>query len=433
MPDGSWQPPKSYSRDELVEISDRVLAEPDIEIRQYEDVFRLDVAGMGWDIGAMVYEPVDRARSHVSADGRRSGMLMTHGGASDWRSIEPYALVLARKRGFKVVNMTFPGRLYLPDPSRDWPGDTTHSDGSLRTPIWKRGEEIGRDQYEIVREASFRHIYGTRTFARALPGTVFHERMAAWPLAFEEAMKDLCRRHFPVDDYAVYTHGHSTGGPFSHMILQRVENVVGLAGIENSTFAYIFHEMTGHDWPNPFNDLLVRDWRELARYAGAEAYMQEGGDPLMRLPWVMEQVFEMWDEVKRFPQIKAEYFFHIHSIPALTEAATVTAARLGMSETETLDLVDRYVGMGRPLAGKGAKPVPPLLYMINRFSRDHTPEKYYGVMLPMLEKIEPAPEVRIVEFGTGIHSYWRAEEGLPMGLVPPAVEIVCEAIAAGYY
>ena len=54
-------------------------------------------------------------------------------------------------------------------------------------------------------------------------------------------------------------------------------------------------------------------------------------------------------------------------------------------------------------------------------------------MLPMLEKIEPAPEVRIVEFGTGIHSYWRAEEGMPMGLVPPAVELVCEAIAAGYY
>ena len=212
MPDGSWQPPKRYSREELVEISDRVLAEPDIEIRQYEDVFRLDVAGLQWDIGATVYEPLDPARSHVSADGRRSGMLMTHGGASDWRSIEPYALVLARKRGFKVVNMTFPGRLYFPDPSRDWPGDTTLPDGRLRTPIWKRDEEIGRDQYDIVREASYRQIYGTRTFARALPGTVFYERMAAWPLAFEEAMKDLCRRHFPVDDYAVYTHGIPPAG-----------------------------------------------------------------------------------------------------------------------------------------------------------------------------------------------------------------------------
>ena len=151
--------------------------------------------------------------------------------------------------------------------------------------------------------------------------------------------------------------------------------------------------------------------------------MQEGGEPLMRLPWVMEEVFEMWDEVKRFPQIKAEYFFHIHSIPALTEAATVTAARLGLSETQNAgpgrSAISAWAGRW---TGPDAKPVPPLLYMINRFSRDHTPEKYYGVMLPMLEEIEPAPQVRIVEFGTGIHSYWRAEEGLPMGLVPAAVD-----------
>ncbi len=425
--------PDSLSRDELVEISDRVLAEPDIEVREYEDLFRIHVAGLDWDIGAMVYEPKEAARGHVSADGRRSGMLMTHGGASDWRTVEPYARVLARKRGFKVVNMTFPGRLYLPDPSRDWPGDTTLADGSLRTPIWRDGEEIGRDQYDIVQEDSHKHLYGTRTFARARPGTVFHARMAAWPLAFEDAMKDLCRRHFAVDDYAVYTHGHSTGGPFSHMILQRVENIVGLAGIENSTFAYIFREMTGHDWPNPFNDLLVRNWRELARYKGAELFLQEGGEPLMRLPWVMEEIFEMWDEVTRLPQIKAEYCFHIHSIPALTEAATVTAERLAMSGSEKQDLVDRYIGMGRPLTGAGVKPVPPLLYIINKFSRDHTAEKYHGVMLPMLEKIDPEPRTRIIEFGTGIHSFWRPEDGLPMGLVPPTVDLVCNAIEAGYY
>ena len=147
----------------------------------------------------------------------------------------------------------------------------------------------------------------------------------------------------------------------------------------------------------------------------------------------MEEIFEMWDEVKRFPQIKAEYFFHIHSIPALTEAATETARRLGMSDSEKQDLVDHYIGMGRPLTGDGVKPVPPLLYIINKFSRDHTAEKYYGVMLPMLEKIEPAPRTRIIEFGTGIHSYWRPENGLPMGLVPPTVDLVCNAIEAGYY
>ncbi len=426
-------PPKTVSKPELLDISKRVLAEPDIEIQQYEDLFRLNVAGLEWDIGAMVYEPVDPSKAHVSKDGRRSGMLMTHGGASDWRSVEPYAQILACKRGFKVVNLTFPGRLYLPDPSRDWPGDTIGPDNQLRTPIWLENELIGRDQYDIVEEASYREIYGTRTFARAKPGTMFYERMAAWPLAFEEAMKDLCRRHFPVADYAVYTHGHSTGGPFSHMILQRVENIVGVAGIENSTFAYVFHQMTGHDWPNPFNDLLVRTWRELARYRGAELYLQEGGEPLMRLPWVMEEIYELWDNVKRFPQIKAEYFFHIHSIPALTQAATVTAQRLKLSDTQTQDLVDYYIGMGKPLTGTDVKPVPPLLYIINKYSRDHTHENYYDVMLPMLNEIEPAPRVSITEFATGIHSYWRPEEGLPMGLVPPAVEIVCNAIADGFF
>ena len=116
-------------------------------------------------------------------------MLMTHGGASDWRSIEPYALVLARKRGFKVVNMTFPGRLYLPDPSRDWPGDTRLADGGLRTPIWKRGEEIGRDQYDIVRESSLpprlRHAnLRARPSRHGLPRT--NGRV---PLAFEAEMR----------------------------------------------------------------------------------------------------------------------------------------------------------------------------------------------------------------------------------------------------
>ncbi len=421
------------SRDELVDISQRVLAEPDIDIHEYEDVFTIEAAGMSWDIGAMIYEPVRIGEAHVSADGRRSGMLMTHGGASDWRSIESYARILARKRGFKVVSMTFPGRLYLPDASRDWPGDTRHADGSLRTPLWKAGEVIDRGQYDIVEENSHRNIYGTRTYARARPGTTFYNRMAAWPLALEAAMKDLCKRYFPVPEYSVYTHGHSTGGPFSHMILQRVENIVGMAGIENSTFAYIFHAMTGHDWPNPFNDLLVRNWRELARYRGAELLLQEGGEPLMRLPWVMEEIFEMWEEVRRFPQIKAEYYFHIHAIPALTEAASVTADRLGLPETQKQQLIDHYVGMGRPLSGEGVKPVPPLLYIINRYSRDHTPEKYYETMLPMLQKIDPPPRVRIVEFGTGVHSYWRPEKGLPMGLSPPAVDIVCQAVRDGYY
>ena len=93
--------------------------------------------------------------------------------------------------------MTFPGRLYLDDPSRDWPGDTIHADGTVRTPIWLKGEHITPDQYEVVRDTSMRMRYGTRTVARAKPGTIFYDRMAAWPVAFEDGMKDAMRAAFP--------------------------------------------------------------------------------------------------------------------------------------------------------------------------------------------------------------------------------------------
>ena len=97
-----------------------------------------------------------------------------------------------------------------------------------------------------------------------------------WPKAVVEAMKDICRRHFPPGEWSIYVHGHSTGGPFVHTLMQRVENVRGLIGIENSPFGSIFNRMTGHDWPTPFNYLLIRTWRELARYRGAELALSNG-------------------------------------------------------------------------------------------------------------------------------------------------------------
>ncbi len=76
MAESALLPRNSLSRDELVEISDRVLAEPDIAVREYEDLFQIRVAGLDWDIGAMVYEPKDPARGHVSADGARSSRML---------------------------------------------------------------------------------------------------------------------------------------------------------------------------------------------------------------------------------------------------------------------------------------------------------------------------------------------------------------------
>jgi len=132
----------------------------------------------------------------------------------------------------------------------------------------------------------------TTSFRGAKPGTRFYDRMAAWPVAFEEGMKQACARHLPPDEYSIYVHGHSTGGPFAHMLTQRVENIVGVVGMENSPFAYIYQKMIGIEWPGPFNDLLIRTWRDVARYAGAEIYHKEGGESLMRLPWIMETVHD---------------------------------------------------------------------------------------------------------------------------------------------
>jgi len=129
---GAWEPASKLSRNETAAISHTVLAMPDIQIKMSEDIFRLTTLGMDWDIGLMIYEPEEPSKNVTRLDGKRAGVFLLHGGTSDYKSLEPVALTLAAKFGFKVVSMTFPGRLYLLDPSRDWPGDTMNSDGTAR-------------------------------------------------------------------------------------------------------------------------------------------------------------------------------------------------------------------------------------------------------------------------------------------------------------
>ena len=167
-----WQPPERVSRDETIARSDAVLARPDLPLRQTEDIFRIQALGLDWDMGVTVYEPADagagrarRRRQRRSASSSCTAAPATTSRWSRWRSCSP------QKFGCKAVAMTFPGRLYLDDPSRDWPGDTINADGTVRTPIWLKGEHITPDQYEVVRDTSMRMRYGTRTVARAKPGT----------------------------------------------------------------------------------------------------------------------------------------------------------------------------------------------------------------------------------------------------------------------
>ena len=81
--------------------------------------------------------------------------------------------------------------------------------------------------------------------------------------------------------------------------------------------------------------LLIRTWRDIARYTGAEVRSQEGEAGLMRLPWVMEDVFEAWQSGLTRPQFKAEYPVHYGCLPAMTAAANAAARRLGFDAEET--------------------------------------------------------------------------------------------------
>ncbi len=447
----SWQPPASIAREEVIARSDAVLAKPDLPWRETEDIFRIHALGLDWDLGVMVYEPADSAQVSRGADGKKIGVFLLHGGSGDYKSMAPMAELFAKKFGCKAVAMTFPGRLYLDDPSRDWPGDTIHPDSTVRTPIWLRGEHITADQYEVIRDTSMRLRYGTRTVARAKPGTIFHDRMAAWPAAFEAGMKDAMRRHFPAADYSIYLTGHSTGGPMVFMISQRVENVAGMIAVENSPFGFIQEEQ--HNWSgalgkvagfervsrkreprtDPFNELYIRTWRDRARYAGPEALGQEGPQALMRLPWLMEEILDWWDKTKARPQFKAEYVI-THNIRGSLEAAARTAAgRLKMSGADTEALVKHYLGFPYPQTGPGAKPVPPVLFCIAKDSRDHSPEVYQEVVLPMFAKLDPAPKVRVTRWGAGVHTYHKSEPGLPLGIAPPVAEFYVRAIQEGYF
>jgi hypothetical protein len=286
---------------------------------------------------------------------------------------------------------------------------------------------------DVIRDVSLRARYGTRINARAKPGTLFYDRMAAWPVAFEEGMKEACRRHLPLESYSIFVHGHSTGGPFVHMLCQRVANIVGIVGMENSPFAYIYQKMLNIEWPGPFTDLLIRTWRDIARYAGAEAFHQEGERALMRLPWLMEDVFDEWERSKSQPNFKAEYIMHYACTRELAASAQAAAGRLKLNNAETNALVDRYLGYTRELSGPDTKPVPPVLLSIAKFSRDHRPEVYRNVVLPCFAKMSPAPPVTLVHFEAGTHHYEHAEPDLPIGLVPSITALWHDAIQSGYF
>ena len=305
LSDATWRPPEEVTREQCLAESEAVLAMPDIPLKEHEDLFRIQAVGLDWDIGAQIYEPEDPAKICVGADGKKVGIYLLSGGDGDFKTMAPVARLLAGKFGMKVATMTYPGRLYLDDPSRHWPGDTINPDGTIRTPIWLTGEHITPDQYEVITDTSIRERYGTRTVLHAKPGSVFWDRLAGWPAAFEEGGKQVMARNMPEDDYSIFVHGHSTGGPFVFMLSQRVPNVAGVMAIENSAFGFInevklakigslgaigdFEKIvTETKRTDPFYELYIRTWRDKARYVGPEKLGQDGPVAL----WAISQLAE---------------------------------------------------------------------------------------------------------------------------------------------
>jgi hypothetical protein len=98
-----------------------------------------------------------------------------------------------------------------------------------------------------------------------------------------------------------------------------------------------------------------------------------------------------------------------------------------MSGADTVALVAHYLGLPYPQSGPDAKPVPPVLFCISKDSRDHSPEVYQEVVLPMFGKLDRPPKVRVTRWGAGVHTY-RAEPDLPLGIAPPVAELYVQAI-----
>ncbi|MFT7648394.1 MAG: hypothetical protein ACI8Y4_003146 [Candidatus Poriferisodalaceae bacterium] len=444
-----YEPQSHYSRDEIVDIDTAVRSRPLRELSEVEEIFRIETLGMEWDIAVKSFTPSDPTQGAFSPDGRRNGFLLLHGGASDLSSMEPLARELAGRHGHTALAMTFPGRHYFRDPSRLWPGDTIATDGTVRTPIWLEGEEITPDQYDVVEDTSMKLRYGTRTLARAKPGTVFYDRMAAWPMAFENAMIEACKRYFPDPDWWVYTNGHSTGGAFSALITQRVPNIAGQAEIETAPIGYINQKKHGArhvpgQTPDPgqanlanrtdaFHDLSIRTWRDLARYAGYEAMRSEGEQALERLAWMIEDVLDDWDQAKSQPNFKAEFPITHNVLDSLESAARAAAQRLSLDDDATADLVERYRAYCRYDERPEAKPVPPILYVNTKHSRDNTPDAFNGVILPMLGELDPPPRVHLVTLDAGTHVYYTPADDLPEGMVPLVAEIFSIAIEGRFY
>lgn len=75
------------------------------------------------------------------------------------------------------------------------------------------------------------------------------------------------------------------------------------------------------------------------------------------------------------------------------------------------------------------------MFQISAHSRDHSREVYEEVVIPLYQKMEPAPKYSLTQFMAGKHGYMAADEslGLPSGIGPAVFTQWDKAIKSGWF
>ena len=53
--------------------------------------------------------------------------------------------------------------------------------------------------------------------------------------------------------------------------------------------------------------------------------------------------------------------------------------------------------------------------------------------MPGFRRMSPAPKIALTRFGAGVHSFWKAEKDLPVGIVPSVLRTWNDAVVGGYF
>ena len=137
-------------------------------------------------------------------------------------------------------------------------------------------------------------------------------------------------------------HEHLTGGPCVHALLQRVPNVSGPNGIENSSFGHFYHRMTGHDWPTPLTTCWCGRGASSHVTRAPNSQCSKGKSHCSAWSRSWKSCSSSGTRSRSFP-FKAENWFHNRTPSCLREAAIVAATYRNLSHDATEALISEFL------------------------------------------------------------------------------------------